>query len=85
MWATYTERDDAGAFVAFHVVPVLRPDPEGDVTPAPWHDLNDGCQCHPERTINKHNAVVYHHIDPDEDGALPRPEIQARFGQEKPT
>jgi hypothetical protein len=78
MWGCIEERTDSGEFVAYHVVPMIRPDPEGEAIMSAAHDLSSNCQCHPFLDHGNGGWDIWEHHDPDHPGALPESDYSER-------
>ena len=67
-WGVIEERTGAGEFVSYHVVPMVRPDPDGEAVMSWMHDLSEACQCHPGLMHGAGGWKIYDHHDPEHPG-----------------
>lgn len=78
-WGVIEQLDDCtGQFVAYHVVPMTLPDPEGEPVMSAAHDLSSACPCHPFLEKGHGGWDIWEHHDPDHPGALPEEEYRER-------
>jgi hypothetical protein len=72
-WGVYEEHDEAGEFIAFHVMPVVVI--EGEECRSGDHILSADCLCGTKVEVSEETGcqVVLHH-DPYYPGALPEEE-----------
>ena len=77
-WGVIEQRSDHGCFIAYHVVPMVHPDPEGDPVMSAAHDLSEGCPCKPFLEHGKGGWDIWQHHDPDHPGALSEEDFQSR-------
>ena len=74
-WGVIEERTGAGEFVSYHVVPMVRPDPDGEAVMSWMHDLSEACQCHPGLMHGAGGWKIYDHHDPEHLGSKEREAI----------
>jgi len=79
MWGVIEQRDEeTDEFLAYHVVPMTRPDPDGEPVVSAVHDLSETCPCHPFLEYGSGGWRIWEHHDPDHPGALPELEYRER-------
>jgi hypothetical protein len=69
-WGVIEECTDAGELVAYHVVPMVTPDPQGEAVMSAAHDLSDACPCHPNLEYGRYGWKIWNHHDADHPGSL---------------
>lgn len=68
-WGVIEQLDDNGYFLAYHVVPMVRPDPEGEPVMSAARELSSSCDCRPLLEHGKGGWNIWNHNDPDHPGA----------------
>ena len=71
-WGVIEERTEAGEFVAYHVMPMVKPDPEGEPVMSAAHDLSKDCPCRPNLEYGKDGWKIWSHNDPEHPGSRER-------------
>jgi hypothetical protein len=66
-WGVVEERDDAGKFIAYHIMPMV--DLDGEPVPSGAHELSDACSCHPNLTEHDGDWDIWNHHDPEHPGS----------------